>query len=273
VENFDIKEGDFLTFDALRHAAQCVAISGNWKQLLASGKISDPIVVAKKRKRPFPNGDLDITDTTDSCETAKEIPVKGTTSSELTKALALDCEMVGVGEDGRKHALARVSIVNESGECIYDAFVKPSEKVTDYRTEVSGIRPKDIRNGKDLAAVRTEVEYMLTGRLLVGHQLDNDLKVLLLQIPRSCRRDTAEYQPLRRANGSKESLKNLAKLELALDIQTGEHSSVTDAYANMMLYKKVAKQWERTLQKQRAKIKPKKKPQLSNTHTVLRRVR
>jgi len=37
-------------------------------------------------------------------------------------------------------------------------------------------------------------------------------------------------------------LKNLAKLELALDIQTGEHSSVTDAYANMMLYKKVAKQ-------------------------------
>ncbi|GFY39862.1 RNA exonuclease 4 [Trichonephila inaurata madagascariensis] len=44
--------------------------------------------------------------------------------------------MVGVGPRGCDSILARVSIVNAYGECIYDTFVKPKEKVTDYRTFV-----------------------------------------------------------------------------------------------------------------------------------------
>ena len=66
----------------------------------------------------------------------------------LTKAVAMDCEMVGVGPDGEDSIVARVSLVNQFGKCIYDKFVKPTEKVTDYRTAVSGIRPDDIKNGK-----------------------------------------------------------------------------------------------------------------------------
>ena len=57
--------------------------------------------------------------------------------------------MVGVGHGGKDSVLARVSLVNHFGHCIYDKFVKPREKVTDYRTAVSGIRPKDIENGQD----------------------------------------------------------------------------------------------------------------------------
>lgn len=56
--------------------------------------------------------------------------------------------MVGVGPQGEDSILARVSIVNQFGKCIYDKYVKPTEKVTDYRTAVSGIRPKDIKKGK-----------------------------------------------------------------------------------------------------------------------------
>ena len=58
--------------------------------------------------------------------------------------LALDCEMVGVKEKSQyttSHPrskepsfLARVSIVNENGVCIYDKFVKPNQPVTDYRS-------------------------------------------------------------------------------------------------------------------------------------------
>ncbi|MGH0135835.1 UNVERIFIED_CONTAM: hypothetical protein FKN15_029152 [Acipenser sinensis] len=63
----------------------------------------------------------------------------------LTKAVAMDCEMVGVGQSGEDSIVARVSIVNHFGKCIYDKYVKPTEKVTDYRTAVSGIRPKDLK--------------------------------------------------------------------------------------------------------------------------------
>lgn len=66
----------------------------------------------------------------------------------LTRAVAMDCEMVGVGSGGEESILARVSIVNYFGKCVYDKYVKPTEKVTDYRTAVSGIRPADIEHGK-----------------------------------------------------------------------------------------------------------------------------
>ena len=59
-------------------------------------------------------------------------------------ALALDCEMVGVKEESQYTTvhirakepsfLARVSIVNENGVCIYDKFVKPNQPVTNYRS-------------------------------------------------------------------------------------------------------------------------------------------
>lgn len=55
--------------------------------------------------------------------------------------------MVGVGPKGEDSILARVSIVNQFGKCVYDKYVKPTEKVTDYRTAVSGIRPQNINTG------------------------------------------------------------------------------------------------------------------------------
>lgn len=56
--------------------------------------------------------------------------------------------MVGVGPEGIESTLARVSIVNFHGAVILDRFVRPREKVTDYRTWVSGVREEDLRNGK-----------------------------------------------------------------------------------------------------------------------------
>lgn len=55
--------------------------------------------------------------------------------TKLTKVLALDCEMVGVGPNGTESALARVCIVNNAGVVLLDTFVKPNQKVTDYRCE------------------------------------------------------------------------------------------------------------------------------------------
>ena len=56
--------------------------------------------------------------------------------------------MVGVGFEGKQHMLARVSIVNSHGHVVYDSFVAPQEKVVDYRTSISGVKPADLKNGK-----------------------------------------------------------------------------------------------------------------------------
>lgn len=88
-----------------------------------------------------------------SCHWAQEGSHKGFAtltlfSCSLTKAVAMDCEMVGVGPSGQDSILARVSIVNLFGKCIYDKYVKATEPVTDYRTTISGIRPQDLKRGQ-----------------------------------------------------------------------------------------------------------------------------
>jgi RNA exonuclease 4 len=68
--------------------------------------------------------------------------------TEVGKYIAIDCEMVGVGERGHESsALARVSVVNFHGYCLLDVFVKPKEMVTDWRTWVSGVSPEDMEHG------------------------------------------------------------------------------------------------------------------------------
>ena len=120
---------------------------------------------------------------TESCknsesEDKREDPlVKNKSFTGFTKAIAMDCEMVGVGYTGSESILARVSIVNHFGHCIYDRYVKPREKVTDYRTAVSGIRPSDIENANDFKTVQKEVSDILNNRILVGHAIRHDLKV------------------------------------------------------------------------------------------------
>ncbi|XP_034838993.1 uncharacterized protein [Maniola hyperantus] len=173
-------------------------------------------------------------------------------TNKLTKFIAMDCEMVGVGFEGGDHMLARVSLVNKFGDCIYDKFVKPREEVVDYRTKISGIRKEDLLKGEDFATVQNEVAEILRGRILVGHSLKNDLSVLFLSHPKKSIRDTSKYKPFRKVTkGSTPSLKRLAKEILGIEIQHGEHSSVEDAKAVMQLYCTVCKTWEQALSEKR----------------------
>ena len=181
-------------------------------------------------------------------------------SAKLTKALALDCEMVGVGEGGKDSILARISVVNTSGECVYDKYVLPSETVTDYRTKVSGIRPEHLKkeNAMPHSMVQKEISEMFNNRILVGHALHNDLKVLFLSHPKKHIRDTQKCKVFRRMSrsiGSLCSLKNLAKLVLGTTIQEGEHSSVEDAKVAMRLYTTYKKEWEADLHNRQVKSK------------------
>ena len=138
----------------------------------------------------------------------------------LTKALAMDCEMVGVNHGGKDSILARASIVNQFGHCLYDKFVKPTDKVTDYRTKVSGIRPQDIKDGEDFKEVQKEISDMLKGRILVGHSIKHDLKVLYLDHPKKMIRDTSSYKPFRVSFGNRTpSLKNLTARMLGVTVQ------------------------------------------------------
>ncbi|KAH9802409.1 RNA exonuclease 4 [Citrus sinensis] len=191
----------------------------------------------------------------------------------LTDVVAMDCEMVGISQ-GNKSALGRVSLVNKWGNLIYDEFVRPVERVVDFRTRISGIRPRDLRKAKDFPTVQKKVAELIEGRILVGHALHNDLKALLLTHSKKDLRDTSEYQPFLNRNGRSKALRHLAAEILAVEIQNGEHCPIDDARAAMLLYMKNRKQWEKSvkdqtrLEQKQKKRKPKKKPKLKDAAIV-----
>lgn len=118
-------------------------------------------------------------------------PLVETQALKLSQVVAIDCEMVGVGppighktrngkrDPIRRSALARVSIVDFHGHVVLDAYIKPREKVTDFRTSVSGIRPSDLvgENAIPFENARALVSKVLNGRIVVGHDIRNDLRV------------------------------------------------------------------------------------------------
>ncbi|KAJ3390091.1 3'-5' exonuclease [Chytriomyces hyalinus] len=167
------------------------------------------------------------------------------------KYVAMDCEMVGIGQYGAESALARVSIVNFHGHTILDTYVQPREAITDYRTHVSGITPAHLNprtNPNNLMSfneAQTRVSNAIHEKIVIGHALKNDFSVLFLDHPRRLLRDTSEFKGFKAlANGRKPALRKLAKQILNLDIQGGEHSSVEDAKVCMLLYKRVRTEWE-----------------------------
>ena len=167
--------------------------------------------------------------------------------------VALDCEMVGVGAGGKESVLARCSVVDGSGAVVYDKHVRVEERVSDFRTKFSGVRARDLKaaDAVDFKRCQRDVADLLDGKLLVGHALHNDLKVLLLPHPARQTRDTARWPPLMRVNGRGKKrprkLRDLAKEHLGLTIQEGEHGSVEDARAALALYAKFRSDWEQSL--------------------------
>ena len=124
----------------------------------------------------------------------KDTTVKGTEADrvngglskdvDIGKYVGIDCEMVGVGGDEERSVLARVSIVNFHGTQVYDSFVKPKEFVTDWRTHVSGVSPKNMATARTFEEVQEEVSIILKDRVIVGHAIRNDLDALMLSHPK-----------------------------------------------------------------------------------------
>ncbi|XP_012637456.1 RNA exonuclease 4 isoform X2 [Microcebus murinus] len=106
-------------------------------------------------------------------------------------------------------------------------------------------RPQPYPLREEFEVVQKEVAEMLKGRILVGHAVHNDLKVLFLDHPKKKIRDTQKYKPFKsQVQSGRPSLKLLSEKILGIRVQQAEHCSVQDSQAAMRLYVMVKKEWE-----------------------------
>ncbi|XP_014681818.1 PREDICTED: RNA exonuclease 4-like [Priapulus caudatus] len=179
--------------------------------------------------------------TQEECQTGDILNVSNSTY------IALDCEMVGVGL--RKHeALARCSLVDYEGNILMDEYVRPTEPITDYRTKWSGIRPSDMYWAVPFCVVQDHVRRICQDKIIIGHAVHNDFRVLLLNHPKHLVMDTSFFKPLRVKAGldptKTASLKHLTLALLGRSIQKFTHCSVEDARATMEIFRSVQQLWE-----------------------------
>ncbi|CAL5393491.1 unnamed protein product [Camellia sinensis] len=270
----------------LRNPKKQPQLNPNWAQLckkLKSHGTKPYSKATEKSESETPKSVLGKRKERSNAESDDSMPnplVPTSLDCSVTDAIAMDCEMVGVSPLGNKSALGRVTLfemwlsnhlgmrmrgVNKCGNVIYDEYVRPVDRVVDFRTAISGIRPRDLRKAKEFRLVQKKVAELIKGRILVGHALRNDLRALLLSHSKKDLRDTSEYQPFLKEGRSK-ALRHLAAEFLGVKIQNGEHCPVEDARAAMLLYQKYKKEWEKSikdfirLKEKQKKRKQKKKP-------------
>ncbi|KAF9995259.1 hypothetical protein BGZ65_009104 [Modicella reniformis] len=155
--------------------------------------------------------------------------------STLRNMIAMDCEMV-ITTAGSE--LARISLVDEENEIVYDELVMPDNPITDYLTQYSGISAERLEGvSTKLIDVQKKLSELITyDTILVGHSLENDLKVLKFAHPFII--DTAKIYHHTRGPPFRPALKWLVHRWLARKIQNGGHTghdSVEDATACMDL--------------------------------------
>ncbi|KAI1441376.1 ribonuclease H-like protein [Annulohypoxylon stygium] len=163
------------------------------------------------------------------------------------KAIALDCEMVGVA-DGKDELAQLCAVDLFTGEVLINSLVDPTQPVKDYRTRWSGITLGKMIAAKTCGrtldgwpAARAKLfEFADEDTILVGHSLNHDLRVLYIAHKQVI--DSAvlvaeavfgRAQSLRRDWG----LKNASQEILGIKIQTSKngHDCLEDTLATREL--------------------------------------
>jgi DNA polymerase III epsilon subunit-like protein len=157
-------------------------------------------------------------------------------------AIALDCEMVGVG-DKNESEIARISAIDYlTGEILIDTLVQPTQFVTDWRTKFSGITKEAmstaILQGRTLqgwpVARALLFEYIDADTVLIGQALHFDLIALGIQHQRvvdsAILASEAVGHGVKRRWGLKDLCDQLLDIKIQKDGQVG-HDSVEDAFA------------------------------------------
>lgn len=157
--------------------------------------------------------------------------------STRSPMFGLDCEMCRTVK--AENELARVSIVDENYESIYETLVRPTNKITDYLTPWSGITKEMMEDvTKTLKEVQDDVCNLLPpDAILVGQSLNCDLSAMKLMHPYVI--DTSVIFNTTGNRNRKSKLQHLAKTFLEEDIQMNKdgHSSIEDSIASLKLTK------------------------------------
>ncbi|CAG8779938.1 6786_t:CDS:2, partial [Gigaspora rosea] len=127
----------------------------------------------------------------------------------------------------------QVAIVNFDGDVLLNQYVRPDEPRSYWRTS----REFLYLNGTSPAQMRSNVNEIIRGRIIVGFSIFHDLQGLQIDYPLSMLRDVSLFLKYKVQNGTL-SLAAAVQMDLNRTIQTQKyHDALEDASATMDLFR------------------------------------
>ncbi|KEG04952.1 exoribonuclease, putative [Plasmodium vinckei vinckei] len=164
---------------------------------------------------------------------------------DLDNIFSIDCEMCETS--GAHRELTKVTIVDAYMNIVYDSYVMPDNKITNYLTLYSGINENTLKGvHTKLSDVQKELKNIFNNKsILVGHSLENDLHAL--KIKHDYIVDTSVIYSNNNYGFLKPSLFNLSKkyLNITMARENG-HNSIDDARISMFLALKKISEFDNT---------------------------
>ncbi|KAI0702470.1 hypothetical protein BC835DRAFT_1411025 [Cytidiella melzeri] len=142
----------------------------------------------------------------------------------------------------------RVTTIDYRGFVTYDTYVRPTQPVSDYREEQTGLSPQILARAPPFPEVQQRVASLIRDKILIGYALWEFLSVMGLSHPAIDTRDIALFLPFRRSLRVRANqmipLVNIVTQMLGRNIGLhGEHP-VEVARAAVDLFRSCEKIWE-----------------------------
>lgn len=91
------------------------------------------------------------------------------------RPIYLDTETTGLENSDE---IIEISIIDDEGQVIFEALVKPSQPIPVSATRIHGISNEDVQNARNWPAIWPQVRSMLFGRLVVMYNEAFDLRMM-----------------------------------------------------------------------------------------------
>ena len=143
-----------------------------------------------------------------------------------------------------------IAAMDYEGKVLMDTLVCPRKHVANYGTKYHGLTENDIYGKTDSVIVLRNLEKLLRGRIIVGHDLHMEQKSLDINLKRIAGiRDIQSSIALRKRMRSEKQAWSLKEVAITLDTQIRQpkvHNALGDVKIIREVYKKLEPSWEDT---------------------------
>uniref|UniRef100_A0A1B6CKY3 Exonuclease domain-containing protein n=1 Tax=Clastoptera arizonana TaxID=38151 RepID=A0A1B6CKY3_9HEMI len=155
------------------------------------------------------------------------------------------CRVLANSNGHRIKLIARITVVNQNKDCIYDRYLKPQDlsKIVNCYTKTTGITLQDLQNGTSKNRIRQDLIKMFEDRIIIGYNLNYLFSYFRFNVDLWNQRDISLYTDFFSTLNSVQTVYKITRQFLNVKMYRNA-TSINRATIFMELYSKYKDDWD-----------------------------